>query len=274
MSEILTDLSPAALLRANEANLYASSPFSYNLPESEAYEGEDLCWCITGIPLLPCNIVFKARLRPEQVDSTIETLVEKARARNVTLRWVIGRDTEPADLGQRLESHGFVTTGPGPLMAIDLHSMKTDAPAPSDLSIIEVQDDAAFETWCHLAAQGFGIPPEREPALSKWLRIVMGLKLPVRFYLAFQNGEPVATSQLFLAEGVAGIYYVSTIPKARNQGIGYAVTLRPLQDALAQGYRVGTLQASKMGEPLYLRMGFKECGKMAACHWRPAPSGV
>jgi GNAT superfamily N-acetyltransferase len=272
MTDILTDLSVDSLARSNEANLYASSPFSYDLPQSEVYKGADISWCITGIPLLPCNIAFKARLRPEQVDSTIDLLVEKAVARNVSLRWVIGEDTEPADLGAHLESHGFTTSGPGPLMAIDLLSMKKDAHVPSNLNIVEVRDRAAFETWCHLAAQGFGIPPEREPALSRWFTIAMDLKLPMKFYLAFQNGEPVATSQLFLAEGVAGIYYVTTVPKARNQGIGFAVTLRPLQAALEMGYRVGTLQASKLGEPVYRRMGFEICGIMTAYHWRPTPS--
>src|SRR3990172_5282474 len=98
MNDILTDLSVSALAKANEANLYASTPFSYNLPNAEVHKGEDICWCITGIPLVPCNIAFRARLKPEDIDYTVKSLIEKARQRNVSLRWYLGKDTEPADL--------------------------------------------------------------------------------------------------------------------------------------------------------------------------------
>jgi ribosomal protein S18 acetylase RimI-like enzyme len=41
-----------------------------------------------------------------------------------------------------------------------------------------------------------------------------------RTYLALLDGKPVGTSQLFLSEGVAGIYNVTVLPEARHQGIG------------------------------------------------------
>jgi len=268
MSEILKDLSTTALFKANEANLYASSPFYYNLPHAEVYGGEDICWCITDIPLLQCNIIFKAKLKPKDVDRTIESLLKKARSRNVPLRWWTGKDTEPVDLEESLLAHGFTPLRVTPFMAIDLLSMKEDVAIPSNVNITEIKDRTALETWCHIFALGFGVPHEGEPAYLKWITTTLDSKLQLKLYLAFKDGEPVATSQLFLAEGVAGIYYIATLPEARKQGIGTAVTLKPLQIAMEMGYRVGILQSSKMAENLYRKMGFEVCGIMTAYQWR------
>jgi predicted acetyltransferase len=56
----------------------------------------------------------------------------------------------------------------------------------------------------------------------------------------------------------AGIFAVATMPAARNQGIGGLMTVTALQEARQLGYRVGVLQASDMGYPVYKRIGFRD----------------
>ena len=66
----------------------------------------------------------------------------------------------------------------------------------------------------------------------------------------------VTTSAMCLADGLAGIYCVSTLPEERKQGLGAYATAAALRAARAVGYRVGILQASEAGYPVYVRLGF------------------
>ena len=274
MSDILRDLSQASMAHANEANQYASTPFLYNLPGAEVYKGDDVSWCITDIPASPCNVVFNARLKPDYVDSVIKSVIEKARTKYVPIRWYVGRNTEPADLGESLVSHGFITDGPAPMMAVDLQTLKEDTRTLSGLNVIEVKDTDNLKIWTNVASRGFGGTPQSEIAHFRWFSAVLELGLPMRFYLAVHNGVPVATSQLLLAEGVAGIDRVATVPEARNQGIGYAITLHPLLEAREMGYQAGTIQANEAGARVYHRMGFWKCGEITTYHWWNRPPGA
>jgi GNAT superfamily N-acetyltransferase len=267
MSAVLQDLSASALVSANEANLCAFHRFFHGWPRAEIYTGPDISWCITDMPSPFCNIVFRARLEWERVDNTIQTLIAKGRARNVPLRWLIGQGTSPAGLGARLEAHGFTRMNKAPGMAVDLLSMNEDVSLPSDLTITKVQDSDTLKLWCHAAITGFGLPGYEELALLDLFTDCIDLHLPLLFYLGWWRGKPVSTSLLFLAEGVAGLYFVATVPEARCQGIGRAVTLAPLQEARRAGYRAGILQASEMGARVYRKIGFQEYCKIGSYIW-------
>jgi ribosomal protein S18 acetylase RimI-like enzyme len=163
-----------------------------------------------------------------------------------------------------LVEHGLKYTDDSKGMAIDLKALNEDQPVPTDLRIECVEDTAALRKWARAAILGFELP---ETNVEPWFELFAGLgfDLPLRNYLGTVDGEPVATSELFLAEGVAGIYVVATVPEARRQGIGAAMTLAPLRDARAMGFRIGVLHSSLMGLGVYRRLGFREyC--MMSCH--------
>ena len=50
----------------------------------------------------------------------------------------------------------------------------------------------------------------------------------------------------------------ATLPTARRRGIGASVTRLPLLETRNEGYRVGTLQSSDMGRPVYENLGFRD----------------
>jgi GNAT superfamily N-acetyltransferase len=265
--DVLQDLSDSSMVNAIEKNRYSLAPLYYNWPGAEGYTGKDLCWCITDIAFPACNAAFQARLNPERVEDVIETFIARGRAKKVPLHWWIGHDTRPADLGERLKAHGFIHSGDSAGMAIDLLGMNEDVPRLPALTIEPVKDIETLKIWVHITAVGFGIPVTVEPALLKWFATCIELKLPMKYYLGRWDGKPVSTSMLLMAAGVAGIYFVATVPEARRQGIGFAVTQQPLLEAREMGYRVGILQASKMGYPVYESLGFKEYCKFGVYLW-------
>ena len=47
---------------------------------------------------------------------------------------------------------------------------------------------------------------------------------PYLRFVAYRAGRPLATASLFLAAGAAGLYNVFTLPEARGEGLGRALT--------------------------------------------------
>jgi GNAT superfamily N-acetyltransferase len=85
---------------------------------------------------------------------------------------------------------------------------------------------------------------------------------PAQFYALLRDERIVGTSMLFLADGLAGIYSVATMAEERGKGIGGYLTAEPLRLAHRVGYRVGVLQSSPAGHPVYLGLGFADVGRV------------
>jgi ribosomal protein S18 acetylase RimI-like enzyme len=161
-------------------------------------------------------------------------------------------------------------------MAVDLLALNEDLPAPHGLIIEQVGDVETLKQSCQVAFKGvFGWPDCAVDALlDYYLSVGLGAQSPRRYYMGWLKGEPVATSELVLGAGVAGIYGVATVPEARRQGIGTAMTLAALREARALGYRVSVLFTGEKGTPpfrLYHRIGFREYCKLGGYEWTSEP---
>lgn len=267
MDEVLQDLSAPALVAAIKANLCEWYRYLGRSPKAELYHSSELTWLLTGISHSFVNGVLRTQVEPDNVDVIIEETLAHFKSRNVTrLSWWIKPGTQPTDLGKHLVAHGLTYTDGGPGMAVDLMELNEDLPTPTGLTIEHVEDTETLKKWACASIIGFELP---ETDVNTWFDVFTGLgfDLPLRNYVGILNGEPVATSELFLGAGVAGIYVVATIPEARRQGIGAALTLAPLREARAMGYRIGILHSSEMGLGVYRQLGFQEYCKMSHYVW-------
>ncbi len=271
---ILTDWSASTLVEAIEANGEAWWTYYRHAPQAEVHEERELLWLTTGIPIKEYSGVARARFDAErtaaEIDEQIARMQAYFRGRQVGMQWIIGPSTRPTHLGQQLEQHGFVLQGAAPGMAAQLEQLPQTLPMPPWLEIVRVSNQAQLEEWAAAASQGYGEPAEIQQArLAVHRAFSVKEDAPLQRYVARLDGQPVATSELLYAAGVAGIYDVATIPHARRQGIGAAITTLPLLAARARGYRVGVLEASPMGEPVYRRLGFETYCQFNLYEWEP-----
>ena len=64
-----------------------------------------------------------------------------------------------------------------------------------------------------------------------------------------------------IALGVT-IWSVATAPEARGRGLSTALMRQALSDAAARGCETSTLQATKLGRPVYERVGYQDFGAL------------
>jgi GNAT superfamily N-acetyltransferase len=144
-------------------------------------------------------------------------------------------------------------------MAIDMTTLGPAQQLPS-VRFTQATNENEANMWMRAS---FGLEPSDTlpgsllPLASIVKNDLIAPDSPWSFHLGYLDERPVATSVGFLHAGVVGIFAVSTAPTARNRGIGGAVTRRALLYARERRYRVGVLQATAMGYPVYERLGFK-----------------
>jgi ribosomal protein S18 acetylase RimI-like enzyme len=235
MHTVLEDFSATSIINAMEMNIHEAWIRFAHLLGAIVHDEYDLLWFLSGFPMA----------------------------------WLIGPSTRPVDLGSRLEAYGWMLEDEAPGMAIDLETLAGSLSSPASLTIERVQDEETLRTWLRIMTVSSDIPEE---GLSLLLELVSkhGFRSgpSVHFYLGILDDKPVATSMLYLGGGVAGIYNVATLPGARRQRIGGALTTAPLLQARALGYRTGTLQSTPMGLNLYHRLGFREYCTFRAYFWQ------
>ena len=163
-------------------------------------------------------------------------------------------------VAQVVAALGFAAPAAMPAMAVDIgHMARTSLPPGYDL--VRVGTVAESRAWTAVLAEGYPLPPGLAHRFSaEFLDADMAADAPLQFFAVVRDGRAVATSMFCLADGLAGIYCVATLPGERGKGLGAHVTAAALRAAQRIGYRVGILQSSPEGHSIYLRLGFADLG--------------
>lgn len=257
----LMEASDAQLALAVQDNLFALFRAMAALPDAELHETPALAYH-HAFPTSPMfKGVWRTRLTPDTADASIADTLAWFQARGAPyVFWWTGPGDEPTDLPDRLQAHGFAANIVGdPGMALDLDTL-AEPSLPPGLTIARAADRRTLEDWRDVFVAAYEVPPFAGQA---WVDATLSLgpeAAPWQLYVGYLDGEPVATNILFGGAGVASVYGVGTLPAARGRGVGGAITLWPLVEARARGYRYAVLFATEMGHPVYRRLGFRDVG--------------
>jgi GNAT superfamily N-acetyltransferase len=272
---ILLNPTDADLGIAIEDNLHALFRAMSSLPGAELVQTPELGRHCAP----PHNPMFKGawatRLAPEQVDEAFDdVLAWFAKRRAPFFFWWTGPSTRPLGLGERLAERGLISMEAqtehlagglkvdaqgAPGMAADLDAVDEGRlrEVPRGFTIERVRDERALRDFRQAVAEAYALP---DVTVQAWVDATLTFgfeRAPWRLYLGRLDGEPVATTLLFNGGGVAGVYAVGTVERARGKGIGGAITLAPLLEAREEGYRHAVLFSTAIGVRAYERIGFR-----------------
>jgi ribosomal protein S18 acetylase RimI-like enzyme len=177
-----------------------------------------------------------------------------ARGRRFSV-WVRGGQAEDRDLFAAAEAAGFQLVYAMPEMTLGERLEPSELPAGVELrQLTAVEQATDFWSVAIASYASIGFPPEVFTGYTNHAGL---LAENVVAFVALLDGEPVSIAMTMVSHGVAGIYWVGSLEQARGKGLGRAVTVAATNAGFDLGADVASLQASPMGKPIYLQLGYE-----------------
>lgn len=255
------------MIHAIETNQYALWLETAQITGHPWYQDEHITW-VNCNPSPSPNGIFAAHLSANEADLFVKWVKSQIQNGKAPRKWMTGPTQQPQNLEDLLASNGFVRRTETLGMALDLSSLIVDKEtSPSGLEIREA-NRFSLPDWAQIVGTGlFQCTKSESTAFGKVMGTMMDHNQIIA-YLAYCNNKPVAASMVYFSEGVAGIYYVATLPEYRGQGIGHSITFAPLLKAREMGYPTAILQATEAGASVYRKLGFKGYSLLGR-YWLP-----
>ncbi len=202
-------------------------------------------------PTLNAAVAVDPDKAPEHLDE-LRSRYEAVKVR----RWGVWLDGNAGLSAQALARAGMVVTAASPGMGAEIDVLDANGrerPQHADLTTVGQVNDLAYGNY--------------DGRLERTLKpLPNGI---LHGYKVDYQGKPAAVALALHHDGDAGISFVATIPKARRLGLAKAVMRQALAEAKEQGCTTTTLQATEVGEKLYMALGYRHLCVMQLWERRP-----
>jgi len=213
------------------------------------WEREDVLAAI--VPAAPDRSVFNSvfyRHAPGVI-SQLDAIAGEYEQAGVNA-WTVWVPEDQRSVAGQLERAGHKLDAEPRDMGMPLSELREPEPDP-ELVIREEEDYAAMARLNEVA---YGYPEGDFTAVSK-------AKMPgLRIYFGDLDGDAVATLSVWPHDSDAVVIWVATVPEARGRGVAGRLLAQALRDAQDAGLETSTLQATKLGTPVYSKLGYRDFG--------------
>jgi ribosomal protein S18 acetylase RimI-like enzyme len=173
--------------------------------------------------------------------------------------WTVWVPEEDTATSRMLERAGHRLDAAPRAMGIELDGFPE--PATGD---VECSADGDHEAMCVLNDRAYGYPE------GTWRRGIGKSPPPgLRIYVAYLDGEPVATVSSHDHGQDCSIWNVATDERGRGRGFATALMRRALWEGAQRDCKTSTLQATELGAPVYGRLGYADFGALGMWESRP-----
>ncbi|MGD2165983.1 MAG: GNAT family N-acetyltransferase [Anaerolineae bacterium] len=264
-----SELSSSELIHAIEENRLQAFSTLGQVPGGRLLATDEMVKVIppiqVAVPL--CAWVFNATLSESRTEGEVHEVIGFFQRLGIPFGWTTGPSTRPRDLSSVLEARGIEHLVDVAGMALDLDEL--DRPeVPRGLVTRKVRTRHDVRAWACAFREGFGLPEGSETGIAELIGAAWEHSRGTwHHYVGTLDEIPVGSSSMYLDQGVAGIYFVGTVPSARRRGIGTWMTFLALQDARELGTGWSVLHASPLGRGLYARLGFEEYCTLGIYMW-------
>ncbi|MGH2924049.1 MAG: GNAT family N-acetyltransferase [Solirubrobacterales bacterium] len=180
--------------------------------------------------------------------------------------WTVWVPAGDAGTARALERAGHALDAEPRDMGMAMSELREPAGEPDpEVELVERED---YGSMARLNEIAYGYPAGDFRAVSE--AAMPGL----RIYFARIGGEDVSTLGIWPHRQDAVVVWVATAPEARGRGLSTRLLATALADAREAGLRTTTLQATKLGYPIYARLGYRDFGVVQMWERRaggPAP---
>ncbi|MGH9746964.1 MAG: GNAT family N-acetyltransferase [Candidatus Acidiferrales bacterium] len=138
---------------------------------------------------------------------------------------------------------------------------KPEAPeAGTEVAVEKVEEMRGVREFTSVAAEAF---QDEAPGLPELVRAMFSdprslIASDTAAFVVRERGEPVSVAMTIVRKSVAWIGWVATRPAARGRGLGNLATAAASRAGFEMGAECASLEATKMGAPVYRRLGYRE----------------
>lgn len=215
------------------------------------HKGENYDYVFSNIFHWP-RYIYNLNSSDEKTGVITKALLEEIKIKKIPPFLILDPEKMSSVFKQKIELGGMRLIDEWPVMYIKMSGDLSLHWDYKDFKVSIIQNPKQLDEWFKLVSSI--LFPNKLISYDYFVEKIWDLRY--RLLIGLWQDIPVSCALLYMDNLIAGIYMVGTLENYQRRGFGKVITLECLKEAINAGCRYSTLQSSKVGFPLYSKIGF------------------